>query len=63
MLAALAAEYRLDPAGAGDFARLSAIADGWRPYRSWVCVLLRIRAAEKRAAAARAGRTWPATRP
>ncbi len=57
VLAALAAAYRLDQAEAGDLGRLAAIADGWRPYRSWVCLLLRARAAENQAAEKRAAVT------
>jgi len=37
--AAVAAAYGLD--GPPDDARLTAISDAWRPYRSWVCLLLR----------------------
>jgi DNA-3-methyladenine glycosylase II len=57
LLSAIAAEYQLDPAEAGDLGRLAAIADGWRPYRSWVGLLLRARAAEYQAAEKRAATT------
>lgn len=42
----LAAEYRLGE-GAADPARLARIAEAWRPFRSWVAVLLRVRAQER----------------
>ncbi|MFD8459062.1 DNA-3-methyladenine glycosylase family protein [Streptomyces antimycoticus] len=42
--AALATAYGLDEAVSGDISRLAGIADGWRPYRSWVGLLLRVRA-------------------
>ncbi|GAA1699969.1 DNA-3-methyladenine glycosylase family protein [Streptomyces yatensis] len=42
--AALATAYGLDEAVSGDIGRLAGIADGWRPYRSWVGLLLRVRA-------------------
>ncbi|WP_275460959.1 DNA-3-methyladenine glycosylase family protein [Streptomyces noursei] len=41
---ALAAAYGLGAPAAADVARLAAVADRWRPYRSWVATLLRIRA-------------------
>lgn len=41
---AVAAEYGLDPATADDPGQLALIADAWRPYRSWVSLLLRTRA-------------------
>lgn len=44
---AVATEYRLDPAAADDPDRLARIADAWRPYRSWVSLLLRVRAQER----------------
>lgn len=37
----MAAQYRLDAATAGNTARLAQIADAWRPYHSWVALLLR----------------------
>ncbi|MEU7374446.1 hypothetical protein [Streptomyces albidoflavus] len=40
----MATEYGLDAATAGDSARLARIATAWRPYRSWVALLLRARA-------------------
>jgi DNA-3-methyladenine glycosylase II len=43
---AMAAAYGLDPATAHDLPRLSAIAETWRPYRSWVTLLLRTHAQE-----------------
>lgn len=50
---AMAAAYGLD-AGAADHAdhaaRLTAIADAWRPFRSWVALLLRAHAQDRRAA-------------
>jgi DNA-3-methyladenine glycosylase II len=42
---AIAAEYQLGPDAAGDLSRLAAVSDGWRPYRSWVALLLRLRLA------------------
>jgi DNA-3-methyladenine glycosylase II len=48
---AIAAEYGLGPDADGDLGRLAEIADGWRPYRSWVGLLLRARMAEQRAGA------------
>jgi DNA-3-methyladenine glycosylase II len=41
---AMVTEYHLGQAAAEDPARLAEIADGWRPYRSWVALLLRVRA-------------------
>ncbi|MGW5117340.1 hypothetical protein ACWEQ8_18185 [Streptomyces noursei] len=41
--AALHVRVSFAPAAA-DVARLAAVADRWRPYRSWVATLLRIRA-------------------
>ncbi|MFF8563750.1 DNA-3-methyladenine glycosylase family protein [Streptomyces albidoflavus] len=41
---AMATEYGLDAATAGDPARLARIATAWSPYRSWVALLLRARA-------------------
>ncbi|WP_307865557.1 DNA-3-methyladenine glycosylase family protein [Streptomyces montanisoli] len=49
----MATEYALDAATAADPARLAAIADAWRPYRSWVALLLRARAHDRAAAQAR----------
>ncbi|MFF4775817.1 hypothetical protein ACFY05_23480 [Microtetraspora fusca] len=45
----MAAQYRLDVATAGTPARLTRIADAWRPYRSWVALLLRARAEDQAA--------------
>ncbi|MEV6128510.1 DNA-3-methyladenine glycosylase 2 family protein [Streptomyces violaceusniger] len=43
--AATAAAYGLDDETASsDIGRLAGIADGWRPYRSWIALLLRARA-------------------
>ncbi|MEV5771130.1 DNA-3-methyladenine glycosylase 2 family protein [Streptomyces antimycoticus] len=42
--AALATAYGLDETVSGDISRLAGIADGWRPYRSWLGLLLRVRA-------------------
>ncbi|MGP3946072.1 DNA-3-methyladenine glycosylase family protein [Streptomyces sp. 6N106] len=42
--AALATAYGLDETVSGDIGRLAGIADGWRPYRSWIGLLLRVRA-------------------
>ncbi|MER8157355.1 DNA-3-methyladenine glycosylase 2 family protein [Streptomyces sp. NPDC094472] len=42
--AAIAAAYGLDETASGDIGRLTGIADGWRPYRSWIAFLLRVRA-------------------
>jgi DNA-3-methyladenine glycosylase II len=53
---AVAAEYDLGPDAVGDLGRLAGIADGWRPYRSWVGLLLRARLAEQRAGASAAAR-------
>ncbi|QIY58304.1 DNA-3-methyladenine glycosylase 2 family protein [Streptomyces sp. RPA4-5] len=41
---AMATAYGLDAAAASDVAQLAKIADGWKPYRSWVALLLRTRA-------------------
>lgn len=41
---AMAAAYGLDATAADDIPRLAAIADAWRPYRSWVALLLRAHA-------------------
>ncbi|GAA2639166.1 DNA-3-methyladenine glycosylase 2 family protein [Streptomyces axinellae] len=43
---AMATAYGLDAATAAAPGRLAHIADAWRPYRSWVAVLLRVRAQE-----------------
>ncbi|MFH8596895.1 DNA-3-methyladenine glycosylase family protein [Streptomyces rimosus] len=42
--ASMADAYGLGAAGSEDVGRLAAIADRWRPYRSWVALLLRVRA-------------------
>ncbi|MFE2441078.1 DNA-3-methyladenine glycosylase family protein [Streptomyces sp. NPDC021218] len=42
--AAIATAYGLDGTAPGDIGRLAGIADGWRPYRSWIGLLLRARA-------------------
>ncbi|MFD5141950.1 DNA-3-methyladenine glycosylase family protein [Streptomyces sp. NPDC058401] len=44
---AMAAAYGLDPIAAADTARLARIADGWRPYRSWIALLLRAHAQDQ----------------
>ncbi|MEV0097259.1 DNA-3-methyladenine glycosylase 2 family protein [Streptomyces sp. NPDC050738] len=49
---AITAEYGLAPATAGEPARLAQIAEAWRPYRSWVCLLLRARAQDQAATGA-----------
>ncbi|GFE13415.1 hypothetical protein Sgleb_14620 [Streptomyces glebosus] len=36
--------FPADDATVGAIARLARIADGWKPYRSWVALLLRTRA-------------------
>lgn len=41
---AMAAAYGLDTAAADSHARLTNIADAWRPYRSWIAFLLRAHA-------------------
>lgn len=41
---AMAAAYDLDARTAADPRRLASIADAWRPYRSWVALLLRAHA-------------------
>ncbi|WP_405842956.1 DNA-3-methyladenine glycosylase 2 family protein [Streptomyces platensis] len=41
---AIATAYGLDTPAVGAIARLARIADGWKPYRSWVALLLRTRA-------------------
>jgi DNA-3-methyladenine glycosylase II len=56
LLSAVAAEYQLEPAEGGDLSRLAAIADGWRPYRSWVGLLLRGRGKPGRRKAGRGNR-------
>ncbi|WP_050515138.1 DNA-3-methyladenine glycosylase [Streptomyces rimosus] len=45
--ASMADAYGLGAAGAEDVERLAALADGWRPYRSWVALLLRVRAEQR----------------
>ncbi|GGV27609.1 hypothetical protein GCM10010182_58040 [Actinomadura cremea] len=45
--ASIADEYGLGTSEAGDVRRLAEIADHWKPYRSWVALLLRARADEK----------------
>jgi DNA-3-methyladenine glycosylase II len=47
---AMATAYGLDAATAADTTRLVAIADAWRPYRSWIALLLRARAQDQAAA-------------
>ena len=47
---AMATAYGLDATTAANTTRLAAIADAWRPYRSWVALLLRTRAQEQAAA-------------
>ncbi|WP_031188278.1 MULTISPECIES: DNA-3-methyladenine glycosylase family protein [Streptomyces] len=42
--ASMADAYGLGAAGSEDVGRLAAIADRWRPYRSWVALLLRVHA-------------------
>ncbi|MGQ4512125.1 DNA-3-methyladenine glycosylase family protein [Streptomyces sp. DW26H14] len=42
--AAMAEAYGLGEAGSDDVERLAGIAEGWKPYRSWVALLLRARA-------------------
>ncbi|WP_329378031.1 DNA-3-methyladenine glycosylase family protein [Streptomyces sp. NBC_01716] len=44
---ATAAAYGLDATEADDTTRLAAIAGSWRPYRSWVAFLLRVRAQDQ----------------
>ncbi|MFJ1869268.1 DNA-3-methyladenine glycosylase family protein [Streptomyces sp. NPDC088097] len=46
---AIATQYGLDDTAARSPARLAQIADAWRPYRSWVALLLRARAQEQAA--------------
>ncbi|CAM2811887.1 DNA-3-methyladenine glycosylase family protein [Streptomyces albus] len=46
---AMAAAYGLDSQAAASTTRLAAIADAWRPYRSWIALLLRAHAHERRA--------------
>lgn len=41
---AMAAAYGLEAGAADDTARLAVIAKAWRPYRSWVALLLRVHA-------------------
>ncbi|OLT30734.1 Fe-S cluster assembly protein HesB [Actinomadura sp. CNU-125] len=48
--ASMADEYGLDTSEADDVPRLAGIADRWRPYRSWVALLLRARAEDRGAA-------------
>ncbi|WP_413801021.1 DNA-3-methyladenine glycosylase family protein [Streptomyces iranensis] len=43
--AAMADAYGLGEAASGDIRRLAGIADRWQPYRSWIALLLRARAA------------------
>ncbi|GAB2804664.1 DNA-3-methyladenine glycosylase family protein [Streptomyces daliensis] len=47
---AMASAYGLDDATAASPGRLARIADAWRPFRSWVALLLRNRAQEETAA-------------
>jgi DNA-3-methyladenine glycosylase II len=47
--ASIADEYGLGETGSVDMRRLAEIADRWKPYRSWVALLLRARAAQKAA--------------
>ncbi|AGP55460.1 DNA-3-methyladenine glycosylase family protein [Streptomyces rapamycinicus] len=43
--AAMADAYGLGAAASGDIRQLAGIADRWQPYRSWIALLLRARAA------------------
>ncbi|CAM5512632.1 MULTISPECIES: DNA-3-methyladenine glycosylase family protein [Streptomyces] len=45
--ASMANAYGLGAGGSEDVGRLAAIADRWRPYRSWVALLLRVRAEQR----------------
>ncbi|MGW7554977.1 DNA-3-methyladenine glycosylase family protein [Streptomyces rimosus] len=45
--ASMADAYGLGAGGSEDVGRLAAIADRWRPYRSWVALLLRVRAEQR----------------
>ncbi|KWT56946.1 Fe-S cluster assembly protein HesB [Streptomyces albus subsp. albus] len=45
--ASMADAYGLGAAASEDVGRLAAIADRWRPYRSWVALLLRVRAEQR----------------
>ncbi|MFH9419363.1 DNA-3-methyladenine glycosylase family protein [Streptomyces sp. NPDC017529] len=58
---AVATAYGLGLPAAGDVARLAGIADRWKPYRSWVAFLLRVRAEETRSPHPPSG--WPGRRP
>ncbi|WP_051938982.1 DNA-3-methyladenine glycosylase family protein [Phaeacidiphilus oryzae] len=44
---AMATEYRLGDEAADDHGRLAGIAEDWCPYRSWVALLLRVRAQDQ----------------
>ncbi|GAA1926768.1 hypothetical protein GCM10009753_70380 [Streptantibioticus ferralitis] len=55
--ASIADEYDLGETGSHDVRRLAEIADRWKPYRSWIALLLRARAEHKtQAGPAAAGR-------
>ncbi|KIF74903.1 Fe-S cluster assembly protein HesB [Streptomyces sp. 150FB] len=45
--ASMADAYGLGESDSGDMRRLTEIADRWKPYRSWVGLLLRVRAEQK----------------
>jgi DNA-3-methyladenine glycosylase II len=45
--ASMADAYGLGESHSGDMRRLTEIADRWKPYRSWVGLLLRVRAEQK----------------
>ncbi|MFI1399700.1 DNA-3-methyladenine glycosylase family protein [Streptomyces sp. NPDC020681] len=45
--ASIADAYDLGETGADDVHRLAEIADHWKPYRSWIALLLRVRAEQK----------------
>jgi DNA-3-methyladenine glycosylase II len=51
--AAMAEAYGLGEGGSDDIERLAEIAEGWKPYRSWVALLLRARAEDLAGAAPR----------
>jgi DNA-3-methyladenine glycosylase II len=54
--ASMADEYALGETGSDNVRRLAEIADRWKPYRSWIAFLLRVRAEHKAQAGSRKGR-------
>ena len=57
--ASMADAYGLGESGRDDVGRLAGIADRWKPYRSWIGLLLRVRAQQRTRADPRGDRPAP----